>query len=426
MSTTTLEVGPILRAMKRSKTRFGLIVLEVALSLAIVANCVTLILDARRSMARPSGFDDQALISVRSAPFDPAFREAGYLDNGVKQDLELLRSLPGVRAATNSRFLPWQGGGSSFEVRPQGSKGEMLRTQVYNADEGTFATLGVEVVEGRDFTREEVERETLRLRELFNAPRPQGADGRRLEPFSQDVVISRALARLAFGEGSALGKLLEDNEGDTYRVVGIIDRFYNPYGWPIHEYVVFFPATSRSFEGGAPYLLRAEAGRTSELVKAVEERLLAANDGRNLRVRTITEIKRGFFGQQRFLVTAMTIVIVLLVLVASLGIVGLTSFSVTERTRQIGTRRALGARRRDILRYFLLENWLLTSLGLGIGCVLAYGLNVALMSAVSEARLSGGLLAAGVLLLWAAGLIATLAPARRAARISPAIATRNV
>jgi putative ABC transport system permease protein len=124
--------------------------------------------------------------------------------------------------------------------------------------------------------------------------------------------------------------------------------------------------------------------------------------------------------------TTMSIVVVLLVLVTSLGIVGLTSFSVTERTRQIGTRRALGARRRDVLGHFLAENWLLTTLGIVIGVGLAFAVNVGLVSGVEGAKLRWPLLAVGVVGLWAAGLLATLAPALRASRISPAIATRNV
>jgi putative ABC transport system permease protein len=119
-----MEIGPVFRALGRNKTRFGLIALEIALTLAIVANCVTMILDARRQITHPSGFDDENLLSVRSSPFAEAFREDGYLDNSLKQDLEALRAIPGVHAVSNSRFLPWQGGGSSTELRPAGSKGE--------------------------------------------------------------------------------------------------------------------------------------------------------------------------------------------------------------------------------------------------------------------------------------------------------------
>src|SRR5262245_16385265 len=96
--TSVLELGPILRSMKRNKVRFGLIVLEVALTLAIVANCITMIADARTQMSRASGFDDENIVSVRSVPFDPAFKEDGYLDNSLKQDIEAIRATPGVRA----------------------------------------------------------------------------------------------------------------------------------------------------------------------------------------------------------------------------------------------------------------------------------------------------------------------------------------
>lgn len=419
-----MEFGPILRALKRNKVRAGLIVVEIALTLAIVTNCVAMIVEARGKMTRASGFDDENIVSLRSTPFEPAFKEDGYLDNSLRQDLDALRALPGVAAVTNTGFLPWQGGGSSTELKVNG--GEGLRTQIYNADEATFDTLGIAVTEGTGFTREEVERETMRLRELSKQQRARNADGTAVDKFAQEVVISRAFAKLAFGEGSPLGKVLEDSDGDQYRVKGVVDAFYNPYGWPIHEYVVFYPFYARSFQGGAGFLVRAEPGRAVEVAKAAEQRLLAVNGGRNVRVRTLVEIKGQFFGPQTIVVTLMAAVIVLLVVVTSLGIVGLTSFSVTERTRQIGTRRALGARRADILRHFLLENWMLTTTALLLGCGLAVGVNVAVVSAAGATKLNWLTLVAGVALLWVAGLLATLAPALRASRISPAVATRNV
>jgi putative ABC transport system permease protein len=413
--------------MGRNKVRFGLIVAEVALTLAIVANCVALIRDAQARMAQPSGFDDENIVRVTSNPFERSFREDGYLDNVLREDLEVLRSTPGVRAVTNTNFLPWQGGGSSTEMRVAGSKGEMFRTQIYNADEATFDALGISVTEGRDFTREEAERDTLRLRALSSSQRELGADGLPREKFVQEVVISRAYGKLVFGEKEPLlGKQLEDSDGDLYRVVGLIDAFYNPYGWPIHEYVVFYPSYRRGYEFGAPYLVRAEPGQATAVARVLEDRLVKANNGRNVTVRTLLEVKDQYFGPQRMLSTTMSAVVVLLVLVTSLGIVGLTSFSVTERTRQIGTRRALGARRADVLRHFLAENWLLTTLGIVIGVGLAFVVNVGLVSGIEGARLRWPLVLLGVAILWAAGFLATLAPALRASRISPAIATRNV
>jgi putative ABC transport system permease protein len=421
-----MEFGPILRTMRLNKVRYGLIAAEIALTLAIVANCVNLIRDARREMAIPSGFDDRNLLSVRSTPFEKAFEEDGYYDNAVREDLDAIRSVPGVVAVSNTRFLPWQGGGSSMETRVLGSKGEMLRNQVYNADESTLAALGARLVEGRNFTRDEVDAEVIRIRNLLNAARPRDSRGQPIEKISQDIIISKAFAKLLFSDGKALGKRLEDTDGDQYQIIGVIDRFYNPYGWPIHEYVMFFPLTARTVQGGAPYLVRVQPGKMESVAAAVEKRLLATNNGRNVKVRTVTDVKKQFQGQSTLLVGVLSILIVLLLFVTSLGIVGLTVFSVTERTRQIGTRRALGAQRADILRYFLLENWIVTTIGLAAGALAAYGLNVFLVSKVNGAKMDPALILGGVTLLWLAGLAATFFPARRGAAVAPAVATRNV
>ncbi len=421
-----MEFGPILRAMRRSKVRYGLIVAEIALTLAIVTNGVNMIRAARDKMATASGFDDEHIITVRSTPFAPAFKEDGYRDNGLHRDLDAMRTIPGVRAVSNSRFIPWQGGGSSMETRPLGSNGPMLRNQVYNADEGTLDALGAHLVAGRNFTREETDSETLRMRMLFATSRPVDETGRPKEKVSQDVIISRAFGELAFGAGPYLGRRLEDTDGDRYNVVGVIDRFYNPYGWPIHEYVMFFPGRSSNFEFGNPYLVRTSPGGRAEVLAAIEKTLLAVDPGRNVKAQPLTDIKERYHSASALLVKILTLVIFLLVFVTSLGIVGLTVFSVAERTRQIGTRRALGAQRADILRYFLLENWIVTGMGLALGVVLAYALNVALVTRLSGSRLEPFLIVIGVVLLWVAGLTATWFPALRGARVPPAVASRNV
>jgi putative ABC transport system permease protein len=421
-----MELGPILRAMSRNKGRFGLIVLEIALTLAVVVNCVAAILDARQQMARPSGFDDDNIVVVESRPFGAAFREQGFLDASLARDLALLRAAPGVRAATNTPFLPWQGGGSSSEMRPVGPGGEMMRTQIYSGDEGFFETLGVPLVAGRGFEREEVERDTRRLRALFTTQREAGPDGRPREKFLQDIVITRAYAQLAFGEGGYLGKMLEDGDGDRYRVIGVIDDFFNPYSWPIHEYAVFFGNQARSFEVGARYLVRTEPGRAGEVARLLEPKLLGSDRERTVQVRLLSEVRSKYFGPQRFVAWLMAMVALLLVLVTSLGIAGLTSFSVTERTRQIGTRRALGATRMDILRHFVLETWLVTGIGTALGIALAVALNLALVGVLEGAKLTPLTLLAGVAGVWLVALLATAAPARRGARVSPALATRNI
>ena len=119
-------------------------------------------------------------------------------------------------------------------------------------------------------------------------------------------------------------------------------------------------------------------------------------------------------------------VIVGLLVVTALGIVGLASFWVQQRTKQIGVRRALGATRGQILRYFQTENFLLATVGIALGMALAYGINLMLMERYELARLPAMYLPVGAITLWLLGQIAVFGPARRAAAVPPAVATRSV
>lgn len=425
-----MQFGPILRAMSRNKVRFGLLLFEIALSLAIVVNSVTLLTSSAEQIDKPSGFADDELLRVRAAPFEPAFRDQAYFDSVVDRDFEALRRIPGVKAVTSTYFLPWSGGGSSGEVRPLGSKGGNLRTQMYNADAHTFEVLGTNIIAGQGFNDEGVARETRSLRELLEKAREKNPDGKQKEPYVEEVVLSRAFATLAFGDAQPIdkmiGKMLEDPDGDQYRVIGLIDNFYNPYGWPIGDYALFYGARSHKYENGVSYLVRADREAIDSVRGSLESVLLGVDPGRALTTKTILETKASFQSSDVIVVRVLYVVIVLVVFLTFIGIVGLTSFSVTERTRQIGTRRALGARQIDILVHFLLENWLVTTMGILVGVPLTIGLNIAVLSNTEGAKVGPAAIVLACLLFWTAGLAATFFPALRGARIPPATATRNV
>jgi len=398
-----MEIGPITRALLRNKTRFALIVLQIAVTLAVVTNAVNMISAERKEMQKPSGFDDENILSVRSRPFSPEFDKQEYRIASAESDLRALRGIPGVVAVSNTNFLPWQGGGNSGEAKAAGGDGSSYRTQQYVVTPGILQTLGVKLVSGRD----------IRDADIDDDPASTHST----------VMISRQLEKLLFKGKSAVGQEI-DTAGGTNTVVGVFDPFYNPYGWPIHEYCIFYAGhVSRS---GARFLVRVKPGSMKSVAPMVEQRLLATNDGRNVESKTISEIKDRYFTQGRIVIGAMAMVILLIVIVTGLGIVGMTSFSVTERTRQIGTRRALGATKPAIIRYFLMENWIITNSGLLLGIALAYGLNYVLVTRTAGVKLDWRFVAAGVALLWAQGIVATLAPATRAAAVSPVIATRTV
>jgi len=115
-----------------------------------------------------------------------------------------------------------------------------------------------------------------------------------------------------------------------------------------------------------------------------------------------------------------------LLFVTALGIAGLANFWVQQRTRSIGIRRAIGATRSDILRYFQTENFLIVTGGIVLGGVLAVALNLLLMTHYELPRLPLWYLPIGALALWSLGQLAVLSPALRAARVPPVVATRSV
>ena len=401
-----MPIGPIVRAMNHNRTRVALIILEIAFTLAIVTNCVNMIVDERTKMVRPSGFDDDNLLWLRSAPFRPEFREQQYILNHVDADLRLLKSIPGVKAAFNTNFVPWEGGGSSGTVKIAGTKNVPVRTQIYYGKGDLFGTLGTKLIEGRDFV-------------------PNDFDYDQVNGNPKVVIVSKKLAELVFKTPHVIGKQIEDGQA-VYTIVGVLDPFYNPYGWPIHEYVFIGPSAVGSFARGTRFLVRVEPGAMKSTIGAIDVALTKANAGRVVTMRPIDDIKSEYFAGGRLVMKGMTVVIALLVFVTALGIIGITSLSVAERTKQIGTRRALGATRRDILTHFILENWLLTTVGLILGIAATYGLNFLLVTHVSGVKMDWRYVAIGMLLLWTNGLIATILPAMRGASVSPAVATRSV
>jgi putative ABC transport system permease protein len=163
------------------------------------------------------------------------------------------------------------------------------------------------------------------------------------------------------------------------------------------------------------------------VIPQIEKMLAEGNTGRIIDgTRTMTEIRVGAYEGDVAMIKLLVFIVSLLTAITSLGIVGLASFSVARRTKQIGTRRALGASRPAILRYFMLENFLISSVGVISGAIMAVGLNMWMVQAFDLTPITWYIIPAAMLALWVVGQFAVYGPARRASRVSPAIATRAV
>jgi putative ABC transport system permease protein len=401
-----MELRPILSAMLRNKTGAILVGLQIALTLAVVANAVFIIMQRVEKIDRPPGIDSDNLIFVQSYGFGPNYDQRQTIDN----DLRLLRSLPGVVAASPISQIPMSGGGSSEKLGPEQTREKInVLTNHFSIDEHGVAALGVKLVEGRNFTQAEIQ---------YN-PDPANSD---FVPF---VILNKDAAMAIFGTEHAVGKTVYD-QAHAAVVIGVMENMLGSWvGWDKLTQVMLTPRIEAGPQ--ARYVVRAEPGRRDALIAEIEQKLEASNPNRAVSyVRSHTQIKERSYRADSRMVAFLSVLIGLMISVTALGIVGLASFLVSVRRKQIGTRRAVGARRIDIIRYFMVENWLLTTGGVVAGSVLAFAFGQWLSSAYSLPRLPPAYVAGGVVLLWILGQLAAFLPARRAAAIPPAIATRTV
>jgi putative ABC transport system permease protein len=402
-----VEIGPILRAMARSKTKVALLVLEIAFTTAVVLNCLAMIVAQRDRVSRPSGLDEANLLTIAIRPWGEAFQEVGFRRELVTRDLAALRALPGVADATRIGPFPLQGGGSSSLFKPEGAPDSAkVRAPVYGTDPRTLSTLGLELVSGRGL-------------EEGDMPETTG-------PQPLNCLITQDLAESLFPGEPAAGKLIRSGGPFAATVVGVVRRMVTPYGGgPMESRIVLTPAGPPS-ETFMSYMVRVRPGELDRVFGALSGALLGVEPARVVEVQALADVKTGGYAFNLFLARALETIALLLLAVTALGVFGVTSFSVTQRTKQIGTRRALGASRGAILRHFLIENTLITAMGTSLGLLGAFALNVLLVTRFDGTRLGIGLIAAGLLVVWLVGVAATAAPARRASLLSPALATRTV
>jgi putative ABC transport system permease protein len=400
-----MELGPILSALRRSPTGAILVALQIALALAITVNACFITVDRLQFIHRDPGLDVANTFTVsfaaRGSDFDGL--------TAMREDLAILRALPGVVAATPINAVPLSGGGSgtSYYTEP-GEKGRRGDVNYFEVDEYGLEALGVELSAGRNF-----DASVVKPAEAYKSG------------FVPEVVITEALAKDMFPGQSAVGQTIYDNLGEPAKIVGTIKLMHGSWtSWDKLGNVSLQPTIPND---GHRYYVRAKPGQRDEMMKVAEEKLSAIDNGRIItKVRSLEEYASRSYADDRAMAIYMVVVIVLLVGVAALGVFGLAAFNVSTRTKQIGTRRAIGARRRDVVRYFLIENWLVTTVGVVVGCVLALALGYWLSTQFELPRLPLWYMVGGVLALWVVGLGAAMIPARRAALVSPAVATRTV
>ncbi len=409
-----MNIRPILSTLLRHKTAATLIVLQIALSCAIICNALFLISNRLDRIHQESGTVENEIVRVQLTGI-------GTDDNAealTRSDLAMLRGLPGVKAATVTNQLPYGYGSWNGSVNlTKDQKQPTLSAANYIADDHFIDTMGLRLTSGRRFNSDEYIDFSA-----FTAP------GSKMQ--IPAAIITRSMADKLFPGADAVGKSFYSWGDNPIRVVGVVDHLARPNendGAAAREYSILFPIRSAYFPV-VDYMIRTEPGRRAEMIKAASSALLKNGSNRIVledNTKTMEDMRNEYYRQDRAMAWLLATVIIALLVVTAFGIVGLASFWVQQRTKQIGIRRALGATRGQILRYFQTENFLLATIGIALGMLLAYAINQLLMAKYELPRLPLVYLPVGAIALWLLGQFAVFWPARRGAAVPPAVATRS-
>ena len=401
-------MGPIFRALLKRKTAAILVLLEIAITLAIVSNALSLIATRSHQMARSSGTDESQVFFFGSVAIDPKSYNS---EAAFSADRARLLAIDGVENAYVTDSLPLSGSGSNTSLQTGPDDNRKIFSATYYADENTLATLGVNLIAGRNFDAREIT--TLA---------PRGSEEPRV------VLLSKAVAAQLFPAGDAIGKFLAgpDKSPNGPEVIGVYDQLQAP--WVNSDDVENTTLLPFRPSAAVNWVVRVKPGQLDRVQNLAREVLAKADRSRVIgsKSRSIAELRKESYAGDRAMIVLMSGLSLLLVTITALGIVGMASFWVTQRTKQIGTRRALGATRSAIVREFQVENALLTTAGAALGVALAYGLNYWFAKQANVAVLPAFYVLVGVAMVYALGQLAVYRPAQRASQVSPAIATRTV
>jgi len=409
-----MELRPILSTLSRHKLTAWLLILEISLTCAIVCNAVFLIGQRLQRIDMPSGMVEHELVQIQMA----------YIGNRpdanarAQTDLAALRQIPGVQQVALSNSLPFRVGGSNSDVMLDPHQRQRTLSASNYFGQNLLPTFGVKLVAGRDFRPEEyIDLDTATA--ALHSGDPKG--------LPQTVIITKIMADRLWPGQNALGKTMYFGMGIPFRVIGVLARLTRSDELYLGaDYSMVLPISINLTAGGS-YLIRCAPQDRAQVLKAAIATLKQIDSRRVvLQKRTYDDVRRAFFSSDRSMAGILVGVCVALLIVTALGIVGLASFWVAQRRRTIGVRRALGATRADILHYFQTENFLLATIGIVIGMVLAFGINLFLMQHYELPRLPAVYFPVGAIALWIIGQLAVLGPALRAAAVPPVVATRSV
>ena len=398
------EAGGGLAGLRRFGLRNALVIAQVALSLVLLVGAGLFLRSLRNAVNFDPGFDANNLLlaSLEMRGKELTKEQGAQL---YQQLLERVGQLPGVRAASLTRVTPISGGGQrrgttieGYQPRPK--EDTEINTNVVGLN--FFRTIGIPVVAGRDF------------------------DARDTAKSQPVVVVNEEFARRYYGGQSAVGRRLRtDSDGPYAEIVGVArDAKYRDLREQPLPFI-YIPL-GQEYQRGMTLLVRTE-GDPLSVAPGVRSVMQQLDKSLPLyEVKTMRSHVRAALAVDRMIAVLLGVFGGAALLLAGVGVYGVMSYAVAQRTREIGIRMALGAKPRDVLRLVVGQGMTLILVGGALGLALAFALSRVVSGLLFNLSATDPLTFAGVtLLLAAAALLACYLPARRAARVDPMIALRH-
>lgn len=405
---------PMLSQLSRNRLMPSLIVLQIAIACAILGNTLFLLLQQAAPLLIDDGLAGDELVIV-----DQLVSRTGQWNSAqTRAGADALAAIPGVRKAGAVMGAPMRQT-LTLVIGLKAANGRVIKASGY-AGEQLVDTLGLQLSRGRDFSTEE-------YREMDFSDRDESG--------TLPVIITEAMARVLFPDSEAVGGHLQSEDGSShYVVIGVLRHLLRYQVGELDDGRAEYSLLIPNWIGQTPllsYVLRIDPAQRRQVMATLPAVLAREFDGSRIPavnpfIGEYQQLRHDALHTRRAAVWLLSAVNLIVASITLIGIASLSGYWIQQRHRQIGIRRALGATRGQILRYFLAENLLLTALALVIGTGLTLAINQLLMQHYELTRLPWRYLPIGALLLIVLGQLAVLGPSRRAAAVAPAVATRSI